>query len=73
MPSRDGPLCAAGYRPRRQRQGVLSACQQQALPARRFGDFGGAVQQSTYCDNVRQHCETVGRTVHVANLGEPCA
>lgn len=33
------------------------------------------VIQSTYCDNVRQHCETVGRTIHVVNLGElslPC-
>ncbi len=29
-----------------------------------------AVVQSTYCDNLRQHCETVGRTVHVVNLGE---
>ncbi|KAK9838282.1 hypothetical protein WJX81_002246 [Elliptochloris bilobata] len=28
--------------------------------------------KSTYCDNVRQHCETVGRTVHVANL-DPAA
>ena len=27
--------------------------------------------QSTYCDNIRQHCETVGRTVHVVNLGMP--
>lgn len=26
--------------------------------------------QSTYCDNLRQHCETVGRSVHVVNLGE---
>ncbi len=25
--------------------------------------------QSTYCDNIRQHCETIGRTVHVVNLG----
>ncbi len=27
--------------------------------------------QSTYCDNIRQHCETIGRTVHVVNLGVP--
>jgi len=33
-----------------------------------FADLVSRVQ-STYCDNVRQHCETVGRTVHVANLG----
>ena len=25
--------------------------------------------QSTYCENIRQHCETIGRTVHVVNLG----
>ena len=27
--------------------------------------------QSTYCDNLRQHCEAIGRTIHVVNLGEP--
>jgi len=27
-------------------------------------------EQTTYCDNLRQHCETVGRTVHIVNLGE---
>ena len=26
--------------------------------------------QSTYCDQLRQHCETIGRTVHVVNLGK---
>lgn len=26
--------------------------------------------QSTYCDNLKQHCDTVGRTIHIANLGE---
>lgn len=25
--------------------------------------------QSTYCDHLRQHCETIGRTVHIVNLG----
>ena len=25
--------------------------------------------QSTYCDNVHQHCEVIGRPVHVVNLG----
>ena len=25
--------------------------------------------QSTYCDNIRQHCENIGRTVHIVNLG----
>ncbi|CAK0753587.1 hypothetical protein CVIRNUC_002232 [Coccomyxa viridis] len=28
--------------------------------------------KSTYCDNIRQHCETIGRTVHVVNL-DPAA
>ncbi|EIE23927.1 hypothetical protein COCSUDRAFT_28525 [Coccomyxa subellipsoidea C-169] len=28
--------------------------------------------KSTYCDNLRQHCETVGRSVHVVNL-DPAA
>lgn len=26
--------------------------------------------QSTYCDTLRQHCETIGRTMHIVNLGE---
>ena len=25
--------------------------------------------QSTYCDTLRQHCEAIGRTVHIVNLG----
>ena len=28
------------------------------------------ITQSTYCETVRQHCETIGRKVHVVNLGE---
>ena len=32
---------------------------------------GHCCLQSTYCDNLRQHCEAIGRTVHVVNLGEP--
>eukprot|EP00891_Asterochloris_glomerata_P001868 jgi/Astpho2/1868/e_gw1.00038.223.1_t len=28
--------------------------------------------KSTYCDNLRQHCEAIGRTVHVVNL-DPAA
>lgn len=36
MPARDGPLCAAGDRPRRQRQGMQGALQQQPQHARRM-------------------------------------
>lgn len=25
--------------------------------------------QSTYCSTIKEHCDTVGRSVHVANLG----
>ncbi|DBA70503.1 TPA: hypothetical protein ACH3X2_011904 [Trebouxia sp. C0005] len=28
--------------------------------------------KSTYCDHLRQHCETIGRTVHIVNL-DPAA
>mmetsp|Transcript_7305 Transcript_7305/g.21552 ORF Transcript_7305/g.21552 Transcript_7305/m.21552 type:complete len:271 (+) Transcript_7305:381-1193(+) len=28
--------------------------------------------KSTYCDNLKQHCDTVGRTIHIANL-DPAA
>jgi len=26
--------------------------------------------QSTYCETIRDHCATIGRNVHVVNLGE---
>jgi GPN-loop GTPase len=26
--------------------------------------------QSTYCDQLQQHCETIRRSIHVINLGE---
>lgn len=29
--------------------------------------------QSTYCETIKQHCDTIGRTVHLVNLGESCA
>ena len=34
---------------------------------------GAIMSQSTYCDHLRQHCEAVGRTVHIVNLGEMLA
>lgn len=29
-----------------------------------------ATVQSTYCETMKQHCDTIGRSVHVVNLGE---
>lgn len=59
--SLDGCVKAHGFvrlvfsaRPARSKLGLSSAC---VLP------------QSTYCENLRQHCETVGRRIHIANLG----
>jgi GPN-loop GTPase len=27
-------------------------------------------KQSTYCETIREHCATIGRSVHIVNLGE---
>jgi len=35
-----------------------------------FSFSSSETPQSTYCETVRQHCETIGRKVHVVNLGE---
>ena len=43
----------------------------QAQPPDEEAQPGHCCLQSTYCDNLRQHCEAIGRTVHVVNLGEP--
>jgi len=29
--------------------------------------------QSTYCETIREHCATIGRSVHVVNLGDSWA
>ena len=51
--------------------GLLKMKLLQAQPPDAGSQLGHCCLQSTYCDNLRQHCEAIGRTVHVVNLGEP--
>ena len=51
--------------------GLLRWRLRQAQPPDAGSQPGHCCLQSTYSDNLRQHCEAIGRTVHVVNLGEP--
>jgi hypothetical protein len=84
-PSHAG-LRPAGHRPRRQRQGdfvAISVADAQFLvlaslpgphcihtPASSPLHTHTHNTQSTYCETIRDHCATIGRSMHVVNLGE---